>query len=295
MAAKFKIKMKTDDLAAARKELLAKIENHEALQRILRALEVDAETVSENIGLLTDYLISLDEVEACKKAGKCLQNGAYHAYSISFDNNHLSIAPESCPVFFKAQKSQMRYIYRDFPDEYLALRVKDIPARAGFAGYLRELVSFYQGESALIFASAPSGIGALRYALSFFNQILEEKDEVTGGVVDYQAFIRENASDYYKQKEELDQHLAQLQKLDYLLIHNFGNEEINKLVRDAFTFPLLNERIKQKKPTIILSELTLNDIRYLHDYTGKDVRIRQIIEAIRKNIKEEFILTGTKL
>ncbi|MDY0214221.1 MAG: hypothetical protein RBS24_01630 [Bacilli bacterium] len=295
MSKKYNVSIDRSDLNKVKAELLKNIEGHAELQTILKSLNISKDIIKENLGLLSDYLDSLEEVKACKEAGKCLKHGEYHAYKLQVDGSFLSLTPESCPVAFNAQKGMMRYQFRDFPDEYLSLRIKDNPARHGFSGFLRELIAFYKGESHLVYVDAPSNIGVLRYAVSFMNQILDEKNDVSGAVVDYQILIREHASDYYKQKEELDTLLSQLTNVDYLVIHNFGNEEINKLVRDAFTFPLITERIKQKKPTIILSELSLNDIRYLHDYTGKDVRINQIIQAIKRNIKEEFTLKGTAL
>ena len=289
------IERKPEELKKIRREIKAALKKHEELQLILKSLNIDEPMVDANLGLLADYADSLDEVKACREAGKCLHNGGYHAYKLIVDRQYLSLVPETCPVYYESQKAFLRYRFRDFPQEFMNYRIKDNPRRPGFAGFMRELAAFYKQKSNLIFASAPFDAGALRYAVSVFNQIVDEMPEVTAAVIDFPYFIREHAGDFYRQKEELDTLLNQLIEIDYLLIHNFGNEEINKLVRDAFTFPLIKERIRLKKPTIILSELSLNDIRYLHDYTGKDVRTRQIIEAIRNNIKEEFSLKGIAL
>ncbi|MFA5486321.1 MAG: hypothetical protein WCY90_03040 [Bacilli bacterium] len=289
------IDKKPEELVKIRRELKATIKKHEELQLLLKSLNISAKIVEANLGLLADYADSLDEVKACREAGKCLHNGEYHAYKLIVDREYLTLVPETCPVYYESQKAFLRYRFRDFPQELINYRIKDNPRRPGFASFMRELMAFYKQKSNLIFATAPFDTGSLRYAVSVFNQIVEEMPEVTAAVIDFPYFIREHASDFYRQKEELDILLDQLINIDYLLIHNFGNEEINKLVRDAFTFPLIRERIRLKKPTIILSELSLEDIRYLHDYTGKDVRTRQIIDAIRSNIKEEFTLKGIAL
>lgn len=289
------IEKKPEELTKFRRQLKAALKKHEELQLILKSLNIDEKMVDANLGLLADYADSLDEVKACREAGKCLHNGGYHAYKLIVDRQYLSLVPEICPIYYESLKGFLRYRFRDFPVEYINYRIKDNPRRSGFAGFMRELVAFYKRKSNLIYASAPSNAGELRFAVSVFNQILDEIPDVAAAVIDFPYFIREHAGDFYRQKDELDKLLNELIEIDYLLIHKFGNEEMNKLVRDAFTFPLIRERIRLEKPTIILSELTLNDVFHVHDPTGQDVRTQQIIDAIRSKIKEEFTLKGIAL
>lgn len=283
------------ELSNVRKELKRTLKKHTELQLVLKSLNLSEEIVDRNLALLADYADSLDEVKACREKGECLHNGAYHAFRLEVDGSFLALVPETCPVYYEKNKALLRYRFHDFPQVYLPYRIKDNPRRAGFAPFMRELVQFYKKEANLIYASAAHDSGLLRYGVSVINQILEEEENTTAAIIDYPSFMREHASDFYRQKEELDSLLEQLINVDYLLLNDFGNEELNKLVRDAFTFPLIKERIRLKKPTIILSELALDDLQNIHYFSGKDIRIRQIIDAIRSNIKEEFTLKGIAL
>lgn len=283
------------ELNKVRKELRDKVQKHTELQVILNEKNLSEEVIDRNLALLADYADSLDEVKECRKNGKCLHNGAYHALRLEVDGPFLTLVPEPCIVYNENTKSLLGYIFQDFPQEYSLFRIKDNPRRRGFAKFTGQLVSFYKKKINLIYACSFTENASLRYAVSFLNQILDEETDSVGAVINYPSFLRDNASDFYKQKETLANLLEQLINVDYLIITDFGNEERSRNVRDAFTFPLLSERIGMKKPTIILSALTLENLQSLYYSSGRDLRIQQIVDLIRKNISEELFLEGISL
>ncbi|MGI6734768.1 MAG: hypothetical protein ACOX3C_01080 [Bacilli bacterium] len=292
---KVDLEVKHDDLVTVRKEMYDRIMQNKAFVNLLKEQGATPETITNNVGALNDYLDAYLSVEDCKKAGHCLNNDKYHALHLEINAPFVSLERQMCPVYFKSQEVLMRFVVKDFPENYIDLKIEDLPRRRGFAAYMRELMSLLRGDNFLVYASGLSGIGKLQTAVSFVMRMLEEDKDKRAGVVDFPAFIREYASDYYGNKAVIDSHIDQYVSLDILIINGFGNEENNKLIRESIVFPLISARIQQKKPTILLAEITIDELSNLYDFTNRDVRARQIINLIKANIVEEIYLQGTKL
>lgn len=291
---KLEVNKKRENISEIKQEMLALLFNNQELMTELRLLNVDDETIANSVGALSEYVETKSEVAKCLKAGKCLHKDYFHNYSLRFDKPYISLVPTACPAFQNSHKVRSRLKFNDFPGDYFNVNIEDLPSRRNFAPYLKSLVGMLKGEINAIYACGETGIGSLNYAVSFLKKTLEIHESATGGVFNLPSFIREYAGDYYNNKLEIDNYLSNLISVDYLIIDRFGNEETNKLIRDAIIYPLISERISLKKPTIILSELTLDEVKRLYDYTGQEVRANQIINTIRGAIKEEIYLTGTK-
>ncbi|MFA5660119.1 MAG: hypothetical protein WC968_01815 [Bacilli bacterium] len=292
---KFDLKPSRENLAAIKEDMRKEIEACIPLQRELALLKVDELTISNSLGVLSDYVHTLKEVEACRQAGRCLHDNQYHNYTLQYHHPFISLVPTVCPVFFEKQTLMAKFAYKDFPLEMLEMNAENLPTRRSFAPFVRELIAMYRGSVKTIFAYGDHGIGKLETALPFLKKIVQEQKDVTVGVFHYPTFIRQYAGDYYANKATIDQYIDSLTAVDYLIINDFGNEETNKLVREAITFPLITGRIHQKKATIFLSEMSLSSISRLYDFSGKDVRSQQIISTITHAITEEIFLTGTKI
>lgn len=292
---KFDLKPSKENLAATKAAMLDEIKACEPLQRELTLLKADEQTVLNSLGALSDYVHALAEVDACRRAGHCLGENQFHHYSLKHNGSFITLQPAVCPVFFEKQTLMAKFLYKDFPLDLLKLNTEDLQRRRTFAPYVRELLAMYRGSVKTIFAYGDHGIGKLETAIPFLKKIIQEQKDVTVGVFHYPTFIRQYAGDYYTNKALIDQYLNDLTAVDYLVINDFGNEETNKLVREAITFPLVTGRIHQKKVTIFLSEMPLSSISRLYDVSGKDVRSQQIITAISHAITEEIYLSGTKI
>ncbi|OQC11352.1 MAG: Primosomal protein DnaI [Tenericutes bacterium ADurb.Bin087] len=283
----------TTDVKNARHEMYVEMTAHKAFMRHLAELGATSATIENNVGLLYDYFESYLSVAECQKAGHCINEEKHHAVTITINGASVFVERHMCPVFLESQQLVMRFLVRDFPENYLDLKISDIPKRQSFALYMRELMNVLKGETYLIYAYGMTGIGKLKTAIPFVTHMLNDDKSKTAGVLDFPAFVRSSIADYFEKKESVDTYLQHYIDLDVLVLDGFGNEEINKLVIESIIFPLLSARIRQKKPTIILAGVSINDLRSL--YLGRSVRGQQIVDLIRSNIKDEIYLQGTTL
>mgnify|MGYP001181029178 FL=1 len=290
---KVELDIDTTNVEEIRQEMYDKIMSHKSFVKLLEEKGATPEIIKNNVGLLNDYLESYLSVEKCRKAGHCVSDEKHHALTIQIDAPFVTVERHLCPVYLESQSLAMRFIVRDFPENYLDLRVEDLPARRGFAAFIRELMKVLKGDIYFIYAYGTAGIGKLKTTIPFVTKMLEDDKNKTAGVVNFPAFVRASIADYYDKKDIVDSYLQHYIDLDVLVLDNFGNEEVNKIVIESIIFPLLAARVRQKKPTIILAGLSTNDLRSL--YVGRSVRGHQIVDLIKANIKEEIYLQSTKL
>ena len=278
------------DIKEVRKQMLDEINKCEELKQIFAEKNISEEIVKRNVGRLHDYMYSLRDQKDCIKVGKCQHIGSTHNFKLSVDGDYLIFEPMTCPIYLKEQKVSMSYVYKDFPKEQIDLRIKDIKKDLDYTALMSGLIKYYLNKTGLLYIKDKNQKQSLEYVLSFVNQALEEADDSNGAVIDFRNRIRKYASNYFELKEDLNNEFINLMQVDHLIIYNFGNEEQNKLIREAFTLPLLDERISSNKKTIIISELSLNELHSLLDYSRKDIRIKQLINKLTSNVEEEIII-----
>lgn len=284
-----------EDLKHTREEMLAEVRASRVLTQELKRLKVDENTLLNNVGAFYDYMLALEEVSKCQAAGKCIHSNQYHSIRLEIDAPYVTTHAEVCPLFYQKQQLMSRFIVQDFEPQMLELDVSDLPKRRTFAGFYKQLLAFSNDEVSTVFASGARRLNKLEVAFPFLKRVATLNKEATVGVLNLPKFVREYAGDFYANKSIIDEHVEQFISVDYLIIDGFGNEETNKLIRDAIIFPLVSQRDNLGKKTIYLSEITIRDLHRLYDYTGQDVRSKQIIQTISEAISEELIVSGTEL
>ena len=191
---------------------------------------------------------------------------------------------------------RLRYLFADFPASWINNRIKNIDTQRTRAHLLQELLNLIKGDKHWLYVYGRSGRGKTYMVVSALNELVEKNPEMSFAVIDFPQFVSENMVDYFANRAQVDYLVTALSNVDYLVINKFGNEELNEMVRNAITMPLLSNRDSNGKVTIILSTLSLEELESLHK-SGKNnqVRARQLVETIKDNIKSPIELGGAKV
>lgn len=283
------------DLKQILKQYESEIFNDEIFLNQLMSLGISEEIIKRNIAALYRYRTQYYTVEQCRQKGSCVHEQPYHNLSLQLYGQDVELVPSLCPMRQKKAIHASRFLYRDCPPNYLDIKFSDVTPRAAQKDYLRVLLSLMNGSSDNIYVSGPNGSGKKYLALASLNKILEKDSSFNVAVVNLPRFIRENSADYFARKQEIDSNIRDLISVSYLVLDDFGSEETNKLIRDVIIYPLLSERRRLGKPTIMLSQISLDELSQLYDVTRKEVRAKQIIATITSSIKTEVFINGIKL
>lgn len=284
--------VETKEFLEEQEKAFNKLKSDALFMAHLKRLDLSEELILKNKAPLIAYYESYLSVETCKKAGECVNEHSYHHMSLSIQNEFINLKYELCPVYALNEIRHSRFVFRDFPDNYK--EDEKIARREAQRAYLLALREFNEDKVNTLYVHGPFGVGKFTLAMTAVNRYLKRDENATVGVLDFRLFTSEYSTNYFDNKNIAQAALEKAIGVDLLIVREFGNEESNKLTRDAFSFPLVAERIKTGKKTIFLSELSLNDLHSLYDVTRRDVRVKQIINMFSANALEVNV-TGVKI
>ncbi|HZJ89592.1 MAG TPA: hypothetical protein VFD05_02760 [Bacilli bacterium] len=284
--------IETKEFVAEQEAAFQKFKSDALFMTHLKSLNLTPELIQKNKAPLIAYYDSFLSVKACEKAGECVNEHSYHHMSLTLHNEFINLKYELCPIYAISELRHSRFVYSDFPDNYCV--PKRVTRREAQRAYLVALREFNEDKINTLYVHGPFGVGKFTLAMTAINRFLKRDKNATVGVLDFRNFTSEYSTDYFENKIMAQNALLKAIAVDFLIVREFGNEESNKLIRDAFSFPLVTERIKAGKKTIFLSELSLNDLHSLYDVSRRDVRVKQIINMIEANAAEVHV-TGVKI
>lgn len=271
------------------------IKADKSVMKLLNEAGVSDNVIKQNVSFIYDYLDAKVSIKECLKQGECIYENHYHDAELVIKDDFISTIPVVCPVYFKMQQLQSRFIFKDYPADSEKLDVGYLPVRRSFNAFRTEMLFLIEGKREMVYVSAPRNAGVLEEGVAFLMQVLRNDEKCTVGVLDFPKFIRDFPSDIYKNKDIINEYIDKLLTIDYLLIHGIGNEETNALIRETIVFPLIKGRADLRKPTIYLSELSIDELGRLYDPRRQDVRVKQIVSLISNTIDREVFITATKI
>jgi len=274
---------------------LKRVLNDKKLLSELEKRGILSELVDGNLGNILDFESTHLECDAFHKIHGDKPCGT-QIVEIFYDGSKVARQLGQCPHQLKVDQMRGRYIYSDFPANWINNRISNVDVQRNRAVFLTELLAIIKGEKNWLYGFGPSGRGKAFMVVSALNEIAIANPLATFAFVDFPNLVSENMVDYFANRASVDRVVSVLSGVDYLVLNHFGNEELSELVRSAITMPLLSSRDSQGKTTIILSNIGLDQLTELHR-SGKNNQVRagQLIDIIRDNIKSPIQLVGAKI
>lgn len=287
--------IKVGDIDKLYQEELKRVLKDEKLLNMLLERGITKDMVKGNLGNILDFE---DTHLECENFHKKHGDKPCNTQIVELQNIAGAVVRQlgQCPHQIRLDKMRMRYLYHDFPSEWIKNRMSTIDMQKNRASLVSELLNMKKGDKAWIYVYGMSGRGKAFIVVSALNDIAELNKEATFAFVDYPQLVADNMVDYYNNRARVDQVVQSLIDVDYLVLNNFGNEELSDIVKSALTMPLLSNRDANQKTTILISQISLDELEQLHK-SGKNnlVRARQLVNIIRDNIKSPINLVGAKI
>lgn len=287
----------TNDIAINYKETLQEVLNNKKLMSKLQLRGITADKIDGNLGKVLEFIESQNKRDQFYLE---YPDGIFEETMIDIgldEEDRVVRFFTSCPKFIERNRLVAKFIYKDFPTSWLDLDAKanEVDPQKTRAKLILALKAMQKGSNKWIYTYGSAGRGKTFLTVRSFLSIEKTSKEATFAVIDYPSFVSDITNDYYKNKDKIDKIISSLASVDYLAIRNFGDEENNDIVRNAVTIPLLTSRNSKNKPTVIISEFSLEEIKKINSPFNNVIKGNQIVRIIRDNIEEEIIIEGAKI
>lgn len=278
--------------------LVNKLREDKEVYESLKQFGFSMREVRSNIAKLADYQEDYNVCKKCPGIDKCPKTTPHISMYVFKDGNLITTRYEPCKKIIEETKFLNKFIYRDFPKEWLKRTMKDIDQQFNNnrIPLLVELASIIKGSSnRSIYVTGNHKVGK-SYILALCACNFAKKTKQQVAVLDASIRFKELADLAFSSQEEFAAQIDCLCKIPLLVIDDFGQEYKNEIVRDQILLPILTKRFKQDLPTLIASEFTINEIQRLYGVgkNGGDIRAKQLGNILREMCDNEFNLTGVK-
>ena len=260
--------------------------------KYLAGLGLTDELIRKNIAKVYDFVSDIKYCEKCPGVDKCQKNNPLFCTKITFKNGYVDREVSPCKKLFKRIQFQNQFLIRDFGDEYLDIKLKDVDAGKAKDQVLNKYSEYVnQKINNWIYITGSQNTGKSFLATAICVDIAKKNN---GPIIFANASRRlsELTEYYYKDKERFKREIDRYCTVPVLVLDDFGNEVKTDVVRDAVVFQILSTRASKRLFTIITTDFSVNDIVDLYS-TNKAGAIRaKQIGSIIKNIAGKEINLG---
>lgn len=286
----------TDDMKDYITLLVKKLKADKEVYDSLKQYNFSGKEVFANIAKLSDYQEDFNICKKCPGIAKCPKATPHISMYVYRDGNLITTRYQPCSKIIEQTKFLNKFIYRDFPSEWLKLSLKDIDANYNEARgpLIYELASIIKGASTnSVFVYGNHKVGK-SFILSLCACNFARKKNKQVAVLDASTRFKELADLAFSSQEDFSMQVDVLCNLPLLVIDDLGQEYKNEIVRDQILLPILTKRFKYDLPTLISSEFTIDEIQKLYSVgkNGGEIRAKQLGNILREMCGSEFNLSG---
>ena len=255
----------------------------------LHSLGLSEDSIDHYLPLLITYLDQRNATEDPTKSLEIPYPGM--TMRLRLDDSGFLIATFGLGEETKRREQlEANYLYRDFPDEWVALSTKSLLGERYKKVRLAISKTFKKNNAKpWVFLQGDPGTGK-----SYFLAAVTNGLAAGGGVVCFM-----NANQRFDELKNLAikdhnrflYNMDALKKCETMVIDDFGSEYKSEYVRDQVIMPLLCERSRAGLRTYFTSQFSLEDIKRLYSLRGSTIEGEKLANTIRRNIEEPTILT----
>ena len=260
--------------------------------KYLAALGLSDEQIRANIAKVYDFVSDIKYCEKCPGVDNCQKSNPLFCTKITYKNGFIDREVAPCKKLFKRIQFQNQFLIRDFGDEYLDSKLKDVDdikeknlVLEKYNKFIQDKINnwFYLTGSQNVGKSFLATVIAVDIAKRSLGPIIfANSTRRIGELVDY----------YYKDKERFKREIDRYCNVPVLILDDLGNEVVTEAARDAIIFQILSSRASKRLFTIITSDFVVDDLVQLYS-TSKSGAIRaKQIGSIIKNIAGKEINLG---
>ncbi|MDD6468104.1 MAG: ATP-binding protein [Erysipelotrichaceae bacterium] len=278
------------DQVAKRQELCHQLHKDPDILEFLRQHQLPLEFIQRYVGKLDTYRQMKQTCRMCKGLDDCPYGikGEYRDLAIS--NGKLVQEVKKCQYRMNYQKRFVhlkQYVINHLREELYETSVYRMDAEKETGEYLAlcsQLISWLEHPNKGLYFYGGFGVGKTYLASCLCNDFAREGKEV--------AFI--NSSEFcnemrmnWNQSERLFTIIQQMKQVDVLVVDDVGSEIVTNWVRDELLFPILDDRMGNKKLTLFTSNYNYDELLQHFMYNNKgekdQINAMRLMERIRSS------------
>ena len=261
-----------------------------------KEIGIPDDLIEKNISSIFDFVCDINYCKKCPGIQKCNKNNPLLISKVVYKDNIVSSQLVPCKELLRQTKFESQFRYRDFKDEWMTKKLKDLDESNERKIALKKYVDFVKGKnSGWIYLTGGIGSGK-----SFFAAVIacDAARRELGPIsfLNCTQRFRELVNEFYAKNSDFQKLLDQFSTSPILVLDDFGNEFKNDIVRDAIVYPILQNRINKNMLTIITSDFTIDEIKSLYSTNKQgEIRAKQIAKLLTSECGEEINLGDLKI
>ena len=288
----------SNDLEQYKDEKLKELYQDPYFLEFLKQYDLPKEMVRDSFGIFLDYVDDQHYCEKCPGIEKCAKKVPCMVAIPVIEETGIERKMQMCPKMFARRNIEKKLLVYDFPQEWLANDIfsqSDVDYVKNRLDILKSLTSLVEETSKeWIYLYGGPRLGKSYLVASFLVTYLKKHPTKRGAFLDSSMRIKELSDLSFIDKNQFQQVLNSYIDIDVLVLDDFGSGYMSDFIRDTVVYPILNQRLKDKKLTIFVSKIPLKKLEtYLSgkSASGK-IQAGQIVDIIRAMIKKEIPLEG---
>ena len=262
-----------------------------------KEIGIPDDKIDDNITKIFDFVCDINYCKKCPGVKECKKNNPLLVSKVTYKNEVVSNTLVPCKALLKQMAFDKQFKVRDFPEEWLYKKLKDLDETNERKLALKKYVDYLKGGySGWIYLTGGMGTGR-----SFFSALVtvDAANRNIGPICFLNSAnrVRElNDIAYSKKGNDFQEALDRYCQVPILVLDDFGNEFKNDFVRDAIIYPILSYRANKNLFTIITSDFSINDLKTLYGMNkAGEIRARQIATLLQKECGTEINLGDLKI
>jgi primosomal protein DnaI len=256
------------------------------IARFVKANKLTKEDVENNLSLFLAFQLRSEICQNCSGLDKCGQSLRGKEPFLDNDEGYLVLDIRDCKYQQieneRIQKSERLEFIGPIPNGSNTDDVIVNQKRRAILSQINKFIENYPKPQKGIYLYGPYGCGKSFLMWHFARQLTELGANVL--FVYYPEFVRLIKSTIGRDSGMFDDLTNQLKEAEILILDDLGGEMSSAFIRDEVLSPILQERMLQRKPMFVTSNLSRDQLtEHLRD-TGKDsdiVKAERIVERMK--------------
>ncbi|MCR5309203.1 MAG: hypothetical protein K6E21_03735 [Bacilli bacterium] len=258
---------------------------------------IPQDVIDDNITKVFDFVCDINYCKRCPGVKECKKNNPLLISKVVYKNGVVSNQLTPCKALLKQMAFDKQFKVRDFPEDWLNKKTKDLEETKERKKALKKYVDFLKGGySGWIYLNGGVGTGR-----SFFAAVIsvDAANRNLGPIcfLNCGTRLREMGDlQYAKKGNDLQDLITRYSTVPILVLDDFGNEFKTDFIRDAIIYPILSYRASKNLFTIITSDFTIAELKTMYAINKPgEIRARQIANLITNECGEEINLGDIKI
>ncbi|WP_425380211.1 ATP-binding protein [Spiroplasma endosymbiont of Stenodema calcarata] len=270
-----------------KQKLLEQIKNNSELMSNLQTIVFDVNDCEQFNLLFEEYLNNYYHCKSTPDLSLCQQKFKGYKYFLKKENEKLFLTRIECEHMIalnEINKVKNNYLYYDFSDDLLKLRLNDIKKDKNFNNMhiiIGEMVKFVKGQRQKgLYIYGPPGVGKTYLLIRLANVLANNNRKVAFiSVINLINRVKESFSIFNNESSLVED----LLRADVLFLDDIGGETVSPWVRDDLLFRILNDRISRHLPTFFSSNFTTTALTSIYGNVKNEIGDKEInkVKALR--------------